>query len=99
MYVAVGRGLMRPAHEADAIAGQRGGGLVDYRVSFDHEGIGLVVVLELAAGYFDGAMMGLQHHCRGRLRCLRMSAWQGEHGCGRERNRSISSPLSNSWKC
>ena len=66
MHVAEGRGLVIAAQEVDPIGGQRRGGLIDHRVAGDHEGVGLGVVLELAAGYVDGAVVGLQHERRGR---------------------------------
>ena len=100
MDVAEGRRLMGLAHQADPIRGQRGCGLVDHRVAGDYESVGLVVVLELAPGHVDRAMMGslqdLRRARRGRFpaaalrgllrrpRRLRVSVRQTEHRHGRE---------------
>ncbi len=86
MHVAEGGGLMGLAHQVDPIAGERGRGLIDHRIAGDHEGVGFIVVLELAAGYVHGAMMGLQQQRRaGGSLCMRVG--RDQHGRGRYRKR------------
>ena len=87
MHIAEGRGLVTAAQEVDPIGGQRRGRLVDHRVAGNHEGVGLGVVLELAAGYVDGAVVGLQQDRRGRRARLRMGVRQTKHGRSRNRKR------------
>ena len=85
-HVAEGGSLMGLAHQVDPIAGELGTRLIDHRVAGDHEGVGFIVVLELAAGYVHGAVMGLQHQRRaGRRLC--MGVRRGEYARRRDRKR------------
>jgi hypothetical protein len=80
--MANGGGPLMAAQKLDAVGGQRRVGLVDDGVAGRNEGVGLVVVLELARTYVDRPMMGPQDE---RRVTLRIYARRGERARGQQR--------------